>query len=102
MADRMAELARQQPGFLGAKSVLGADGFGITVSYWESGDAIQRWKAHSEHELAQQAGQKSLVRRLHSPTRQGRTSLRQSSNPRQVTSYRLSENRTRPTTGRRI
>jgi len=56
MADRMAELARQQPGFLGVESVRSADGFGITVSYWESEDAIQCWKARSEHKLAQEAG----------------------------------------------
>ncbi len=36
MADRMVELAAQQPGFLGAESTRGADGFGITVSYWAS------------------------------------------------------------------
>src|SRR4029077_19389308 len=60
MADRMAQLARQQPGFLGVESVRGADGFGITVSYWESEDAIQCWKAHSEHKFAQQAGKRVL------------------------------------------
>ena len=40
-ADRMVELAAQQPGFLGVESVRGADGFGITVSYWESEAAIK-------------------------------------------------------------
>jgi len=34
MADRMVELASQQPGFLGVETTRGADGFGITVSYW--------------------------------------------------------------------
>ena len=58
MADRMAQLARQQPGFLGVESVRGADDFGITVSYWESEDAIQCWKAHSEHKFAQEAGKR--------------------------------------------
>jgi hypothetical protein len=29
VADRMAELAAQQPGFLGIETVRGADGFGI-------------------------------------------------------------------------
>ena len=33
VADRMLELAAQQPGFLGVETVRGADGFGITVSY---------------------------------------------------------------------
>jgi hypothetical protein len=40
MADRMVELASQQPGFLGVESVRGADGLGITVSYWSSPEAI--------------------------------------------------------------
>lgn len=33
MAERMVELAAQQPGFIGVESVRGSDGFGITVSY---------------------------------------------------------------------
>ena len=49
MADRMVELARQQPGFLGVESARGADGFGITVSYWASEAAIGAWKRHAEH-----------------------------------------------------
>ena len=36
MADRMVELASQQPGFLGVESTRGADGLGITVSYWSA------------------------------------------------------------------
>jgi heme-degrading monooxygenase HmoA len=57
MADRMAELAAQQPGYLGMESARGTDGFGITVAYWESEDAIARWKAHIEHQAAQAKGQ---------------------------------------------
>ncbi len=56
MAKRMIELAAKQPGFLGAESVRGADGFGITVSYWANEDAIAAWKAHPEHKPAQDAG----------------------------------------------
>jgi len=56
MAERMEELARQQPGFLGLESARGADGFGITVSYWSSEDAIVAWKAHLEHQTAQTLG----------------------------------------------
>ena len=48
-SDRMLELASQQPGYLGAESVRGADGFGITVSYWESEAAIAAWRQHAEH-----------------------------------------------------
>ncbi|HEX7860251.1 MAG TPA: antibiotic biosynthesis monooxygenase [Verrucomicrobiae bacterium] len=59
MAQRMVELASQQPGFLAVESVRGADGFGITVSYWASEEAIRNWKAHLEHGKAQEAGKKT-------------------------------------------
>lgn len=58
MADRMVQLASQQPGFLGVESTRGADGFGITVSYWASEEAIAAWKADVEHQQAQQAGKR--------------------------------------------
>lgn len=58
MADRMVTLASRMPGFLGLESVRGANGFGITVSYWESEDAIRDWKAHSEHQVVQETGKK--------------------------------------------
>lgn len=56
MAERMVELAAQQPGYLGAESVRGADGFGITVSYWDSEAAIAAWRTQSEHVAAQELG----------------------------------------------
>lgn len=58
MAERMVELAAKQPGFLGVESVRGADGFGITVSYWSNEEAIAAWKAHAEHTPAQEAGKR--------------------------------------------
>jgi heme-degrading monooxygenase HmoA len=58
MAERMFQLAATQPGFLGAESVRGADGFGITVSYWSSEEAIAAWKEHMEHKPAQEAGKR--------------------------------------------
>jgi heme-degrading monooxygenase HmoA len=58
MAERMVELASQQPGFLGVESVRSTDGFGITVSYWSSEEAIVAWKAHMEHKPAQEAGKR--------------------------------------------
>lgn len=54
MADRMVELAAEQPGFLGVESVR--DGLGITVSYWESLEAIKHWKQNAEHQEAQRLG----------------------------------------------
>ena len=58
MAQRMVELAAQQPGFLGVESTRGADGFGITVAYWESEDAIRAWRAHAEHAAAREQGRR--------------------------------------------
>lgn len=58
MAERMMELASQQPGFLGVESVRGVEGFGITVSYWESLEAISNWKANAEHLTAQESGKR--------------------------------------------
>ena len=57
MANKIEELAKLQPGFLGIESAK--DGIGITVSYWESLNHIKEWKLQSEHLLAQQVG-KSL------------------------------------------
>jgi heme-degrading monooxygenase HmoA len=48
-SERMMELAKQQPGYLGMESVRGADGFGITLSYWESAEAIAAWSKQQEH-----------------------------------------------------
>ncbi len=58
MAERMMQIASQQPGFLGAESVRGTEGFGITVSYWSSEEAIAAWKAHMDHKPAQEAGKR--------------------------------------------
>ena len=55
-ATSMVELAAQQPGYLGVESVRQADGTGITVSYWESLEAIRAWKQQAEHRLAQEQG----------------------------------------------
>ena len=55
-AERMVELAREQPGFLGVESTRGADGFGITVSYWESEEAIRAWRRHAEHAATREQG----------------------------------------------
>lgn len=56
MAVRMVELAKTQPGFLGMDSARDSHGFAITVSYWESLDAIAAWRDHPEHLQAQALG----------------------------------------------
>lgn len=58
-AQRMVELARGQPGFLGYESARDAAGFGITVAYFESEEAIARWRDHPEHAAARREGHRS-------------------------------------------
>ena len=55
-AARMLELVQQQPGFLGAESTRGDDGFGITVAYFDSEDAIRGWRQNAEHAAARAQG----------------------------------------------
>ncbi|XCF06629.1 antibiotic biosynthesis monooxygenase [Tamlana crocina] len=54
MANQMEALAKTQDGFLGMDSARNE--VGITVSYWESLEAIKNWKQHTEHLIAQQKG----------------------------------------------
>jgi heme-degrading monooxygenase HmoA len=56
MSEHMAELAARQPGFLGVESARGADGFGITVSYWKDEASARAWKQVGEHLGAQALG----------------------------------------------
>lgn len=55
-AERMMDLAREQPGYLGVESARGADGFGITVSYWRDEASILAWKRHVDHAFAREQG----------------------------------------------
>lgn len=63
-SDRMVELAQQQPGFLGVESVRGEDGFGITVAYWDSEEAIKAWRLHAEHTAARERGRAEWYQHL--------------------------------------
>jgi heme-degrading monooxygenase HmoA len=56
MADHMAALAAEQPGYLGMESARGEDGLGLTVSYWRSADDILAWRRHAEHKVARDSG----------------------------------------------
>lgn len=54
MAEAMETLAKKQPGFLGMDHAREA--IGITISYWESLEAITHWKNNLEHQKAQDLG----------------------------------------------
>ena len=56
MAGKMEAMAKQQPGYLGFESARGEDGLGISVSYWESEEAIANWRRNLEHRTAQSQG----------------------------------------------
>lgn len=64
-AERMVELAREQPGFLGVESARGDDGLGITVSYWVSEAAILAWKHHPEHSAIRERGRQTWYAACH-------------------------------------
>lgn len=55
VAEQMEELASQQQGFLEVESARDCE-LGITVSYWESLEAIKNWKENLTHKLAQDKG----------------------------------------------
>ena len=55
-AARMATLAQVQPGYRGMASAHGADGFGITVSYWADEASAAAWRRQAEHAAAREAG----------------------------------------------
>jgi len=57
-AEHLFGLVQQQPGFLGAESVRGADGFGITVAYFDSEENIARWRQQAEHAAARERGRR--------------------------------------------
>lgn len=63
MAERMVDLAARQPGYLGMESVRGADGFGITNSFWKDEDSIRAWKRDVDHLDAQNIGRRRWYER---------------------------------------
>ena len=54
MAKKMDELAKTQSGFLGFETAR--DLLGVSVSYWENLEAIQKWKNNVDHIQAQNKG----------------------------------------------
>ena len=47
VSDRMSELAKQQPGYLGHDSARET-----TASYWKNLGSIHKWKQNAEHKIA--------------------------------------------------
>lgn len=55
-AEQMDSLARLQPGYRGIESARGADGFGITVSYWADDASAVAWRDHPDHAAIRDKG----------------------------------------------
>lgn len=58
-ADAAAQMLAQvqdTPGYLGSESARGADGFGITVSYFDSEAAIAQWRDEPAHAAVRRRG----------------------------------------------
>ncbi|WP_286254527.1 antibiotic biosynthesis monooxygenase family protein [Streptomyces graminofaciens] len=55
-SERMEELVRKVPGFLGMDSARTPGGLAITVGYFRDGEALKEWRTNAEHRAAQQRG----------------------------------------------
>ncbi|WP_151478901.1 antibiotic biosynthesis monooxygenase family protein [Streptomyces albicerus] len=55
-AERMEELVRDIPGFLGMDHAHSPGGLSITVGYFRDADAIEEWRSNAEHLAAQKRG----------------------------------------------
>jgi len=62
MSNKMIELAEKQEGFLGIESARNK--LGITVSYWNSLDAIKKWKLNIEHAEAREKGRSTWYQKF--------------------------------------
>jgi heme-degrading monooxygenase HmoA len=56
MDQRMTELGRAQPGYLGRESKTDADGRELTVLYYRDAESIAAWKQQPDHLEAQRRG----------------------------------------------
>ncbi|EJV87619.1 antibiotic biosynthesis monooxygenase family protein [Bacillus mycoides] len=65
VSEKMEELAKQQPGFLGVESARDNSGLGITISYWESLEAIENWKKNALHKEAKTRGREQWYENFH-------------------------------------
>lgn len=64
MAKEMEVLAAKQGGFLGIESARDEE-LGITVSYWDSLEAIENWKNNASHKIAQKRGKREWYQNYH-------------------------------------
>nr|WP_042295169.1 antibiotic biosynthesis monooxygenase [Nonlabens ulvanivorans] len=63
MARLMEKLAQQQSGYKHHESAR--EEIGITVSYWDSLEAIDQWKQQVDHQMAQRLGKSDWYKWYH-------------------------------------
>jgi len=62
LSDKMVELAQHQKGFLGMESAKNE--LGITVSYWDTLEAIKNWKMNVDHIEAREKGRNTWYKKF--------------------------------------
>ena len=60
VAERMDQLAAQQPGFLGIKTFAAGDGERVSIVEFASAAEALAWRNHPEHRAAQQLGREKF------------------------------------------
>lgn len=55
-SDKISAIVSTMNGFLGVECLRDVDGFGITVSYWDSMESIDAWRKNLDHMEAKQRG----------------------------------------------
>lgn len=60
MAQRMSELARDVPGYISHKGFIANDGERVTIVEFDSEEALERWRTHTDHRHAKRRGFESF------------------------------------------
>ncbi|MGV9567344.1 antibiotic biosynthesis monooxygenase family protein [Streptomyces sp. NPDC003480] len=61
-AERMEELVKEVPGYLGMDQAMTPGGLSITVGYFRDPAAIEEWRSDLEHRAAQKRGRAQWYR----------------------------------------
>lgn len=56
VADKISKLAMEQQGYIDEQSSRDENGFGVSVSFWETIDDAAKWKENSIHQNIQERG----------------------------------------------
>jgi len=60
LAERMYELVSGMPGFVSYKDFAAEDGENVAIVEFSSMEAVQAWRDHPEHKLAQHRGREEF------------------------------------------